>query len=259
MKRYLIVIIGFCTLLSILQACEKTLREKPRTFISPDAFFNTPESYEQAVKGIYVSLPGVYGANEMMMREMFSDICGSPSPSFEQALPTYQNNHQPFFYNVRGEWANDYSIVKNANFVLNELSNSAILSDAQKNSLTAEARLLRAFAYFQLVQFYGDVPLRTTPIESYSDVQTPRSAQEDVYNLILEDLNFAETNLPDVAPQQGRVYKLVATALLAKVYLTMAGNPLNNTEDYQNAKDKALAVINSGKFQLVDEIGRAHV
>ncbi len=256
MKRYLIVIIGFCTLLSILQACEKTLQEKPRTFISPDAFFNTPESYEQAVKGIYVSLPGVYGANEMMMREMFSDICGSPSPSFEQALPTYQNNHQPFFYNVRGEWANDYSIVKNANFVLNELSNSAILSDAQKNSLTAEARLLRAFAYFQLVQFYGDVPLRTTPIESYSDVQTPRSAQEDVYNLILEDLNFAETNLPDVAPQQGRVYKLVATALLAKVYLTMAGNPLNKTEDYQNAKDKALAVINSGKFQLVDDYSK---
>jgi len=256
MKKYLILIVGFFLLLTIFEGCEKTLQEKPRTFISPDAFFNTSESYEQAVKGIYVSLPGLYGGNTMMMREMFSDICGSPSPSYEQALPTYQNNHQPFFYNVRDEWSNDYSIAKNANFILNELANSIILSDLQKNSLSAEARFLRAFAYFQLVQFFGDMPLRTTPIENYSDIQIPRSKQEDVYNLILEDLNFAETNLPDVAPQQGRVYKLVATALLAKVYLTMAGSPLNKTEEYQNARDKALAVINSGKFQLVDDYSK---
>ena len=103
------------------------------------------------------------------------------------------------------------------------------------------------------MQLYGDVPLRTAPLEDFSNVQISRSPQADVYNLILEDLAFAETNLPDNAAQQGRVYKLVATALLAKVYLTMAGNPLNQTQYYANAKDKALAVINSGKFMLKDD------
>jgi hypothetical protein len=253
MKKYLSLIVGAFFLLTIFEGCEKNLQEQPKTFISPDAFFNSADSYDQAVKGVYVSLAGLYAGNSMTMREMFSDICGSPAPSYEQALPIYLNNHEPFFYNVRDEWSNDYTIVKNANFVLSELGKSSILTATQKSSLTAEARFLRAFAYFQLVQFFGDVPLRTDPVENYSDIQIPRSSQDSVYNLILGDLNFAEANLPDVASQQGRVYKLVATALLAKVYLVRAGTPLNKTQEYQNARDKALAVINSGKFTLVND------
>src|SRR5882757_551543 len=201
-----------------LAGCKKTLQEKPVTFISPEAFFTNPDSYEQAVTGIYSSVGGVYGGYNMMMREMFSDLCGSPNPKTEQAVPTYQNNHQPFFYNVRGEWQNDYGIIKNANFILSYLP-TAPLPDAKKNALIGEAEFLRAFAYFQLVQFYGDVPLRTTTITNYDNVQFPRTSQDSVYKLILSDLTFAEANLPDDAPQQGRVYKLVATAMLAKVYL----------------------------------------
>ena len=127
------------------------------------------------------------------------------------------------------------------------------MDDATKNALTAEARFLRGYAYYILVQFFGDIPLRKVPVENFSDVQLPRSSQTDVYNFILEDLIYAETNLPDVAQQQGRVYKLVATAMLARVYLTSAGNPLNITTNYALARDKALAVINSGKFILKDD------
>jgi hypothetical protein len=249
MKNIFLIIYTLVALSAGLSGCKKTLQEKPVTFISPDAFFTNPASYEQAVTGIYSGVGGVYGGYNMMMREMFSDICGSPNPKTEQALPTYQNNHQPFFYNVRGEWQNDYGIIKNANFILGYLP-TAPLADAKKNALIGEAEFLRAFAYFQLVQFYGDVPLRTTTISNYDNVQFPRTSQDSVYKLILSDLRFAEANLPDNASQQGRVYKLVATALLAKVYLTMAGNPLKQTAFYQNARDKALAVINSGMFKL---------
>lgn len=250
MKNIRLSIFSWGLLLMALTGCKKTLQEKPVTFISPDAFFSNPASYEQAVTGIYSSVGGLYGGNNMMMREMFSDICGSPNPKTEQAVPTYQNNHQPFFYNVRGEWQNDYGMIKNANFILSYLP-AAPLVDAKKNALIGEARFLRAFAYFQLVQFYGDVPLRTETISNYNNVQFPRTSQDSVYKLILADLSFAEANLPDDAPQQGRVYKLAATALLAKVYLTMAGNPMKQTALYQNAKDKALAVLNSPKFHLV--------
>lgn len=253
MKKIINITILFPLLVFVVQGCKKELRENPRTFVSPDAFFNTPESYTQAVKGIYVSLPGTFGSNAMMMRETFSDIIGSPSPGHEQALPTYQNNHQPFFYNVREQWSNNYAIVKNANFILKKLDESTLLTDAQKNALIGEARFLRAFAYFNLVQFYGDIPLPVKPVENYSDLQIARSPQADVYALIVDDLTFAEANLPPSTNEQGRVYDVVATALLAKVYLTMAGYPLHETALYQQAKDKALAVINSGKFNLVDK------
>jgi hypothetical protein len=222
------------------QGC--SLEEEPRTFISPNVFFTNEASYDAAVISIYNSI-SFYNSS---MQELFSDIYTDPDASIEQALPTYQNNVQPFFYNTRGFWSSGYAVVKNANFILSKLP-------AEYSGLIAEARFLRALAYFRLVQFYGDIPLRDTPVESYDQVQLSKSSQQEVYDFILEDLNYAETNLPDNALQQGRVYKTVATALLAKVYLTMAGNPLNKTEYYANARDRAIAVINSGRFTLPDD------
>lgn len=236
--------------------CKKALEESPKNIIDPKSFFTNANSYEQAVLGIYSTLPGLYGGNTMMMREMFSDICGAPSSSFEQALTTYQNQHSSSFYCVRTEWSNDYTIIKNANFILGYLPLATLINEQKKTELTAEARFLRAFAYFQLVQFYGGVPIRTKALEDYNNLQLPRSSEEEVYKLILDDLTFAETNLPTDAAQQGRVYKMVATALLAKVYLTMAGNPLKKTNYYKDAKEKALAVIASPKFVLLDDYSK---
>jgi len=255
MKKTLIIISSLF-LIVLLPACKKQLKEEPKTFISPDAFFTSPDSYELTVKGIYSDIPATLSSNSWLTRESFSDINGTPDSKYEQGIPTYQNNHQPFFYNVREQWSAYYSMVKNANFILKELGVATVLSDAQKNALAGEARFLRAFAYFNLVQLYGDVPLRTEPIEDFSNVQIPRSPQADVYKFILDDLTFAEANMPDNTAQQGRVYKLVATALLARVYLTMAGNPINQTQYYANAKEKAIAVINSGKFVLLNDYSK---
>lgn len=256
MKKILIIITHSLLLLSILTGCKKSLIEKPKTFVSPNAFFSTPASYDLGVVGIYSTLPATFGNNGWLTRESFSDIIGQVSGAYEQALPVWQNNHQPFFYNVRDQWTNHYAIVKNANFMLEKLDAATVLSATQKNALEGEAHFLRAYAYFQLVQLYGDVPLSTSVLKDLSNVQIARSPQADVYKLIVDDLTFAEANLPDNAPTVGRVYKLVATALLAKVYLTMAGNPLNQTKYYTNARDKALAVINSGKFALMNDYSK---
>lgn len=256
MKKILIYSIPSFLLLFLLLGCKKNLQENPKTFVSPDAFFTSAASYDLGAVGIYRTIPATIGGNGWLTRESFSDIIGPVSGAYEQGLPVWQNNHQPFFYNVRDQWTNHYSIIKDANFMIKKLSEATVLSDAQKNVLAGEARFLRAYAYFQLVQLYGDVPIRTVPLEDLSNVQISRSSQAEVYKLILDDLTFAESNLPDNATTTGRVYKLVATALLAKVYLTMAGNPLNQTEYYTNARDKALAVINSGKFALVDDYSK---
>lgn len=256
MKKYYIASIIFPILLLFFQSCEKDLQESPKTFISPDSYFNSASSFDAAVMGIYESaLAFNTDGNIIRMVEMFSDIYGAPSASVEQAMQCYRNGTEPFFYNVRSAWANPYTVIKNANFVLSQLP-STIVSDANNKALMAEARFLRAYAYFNLVQLFGDVPLRKAPVENFSEVQLPRTSQADVYKFILDDLIYAEANLPDVAVQQGRVNKLAATAFLARVYLTTAGNPLNITANYQLAKDKALVVINSGKFALVSDYSK---
>ncbi|WP_316814680.1 RagB/SusD family nutrient uptake outer membrane protein [Pedobacter nyackensis] len=252
MKRYIIFSLFSLVVLSFgITGCKKALDENPKTFIPPNKFFTNPESYELAVVGVYSRLP-LYSGNTAMLLEMCTDIYGQPSSAFEQALPMYQNAPTAFYYNTRESWSGAYSIIKNANFIIEELPKGP-LADDKKNQLMAEARFLRAYAYFHLVQLYGDVPMPVKPAADYTSLQMPRTPQAEVYKLILDDLNFAETNLPDVAPMQGRVYKIVSTALLAKVYLTMAGHPLKQTQFYVNARDKALAVINSPKFHLVSD------
>jgi starch-binding outer membrane protein, SusD/RagB family len=254
-KIFASAILSFLSVL-LFSGCKKSLEETPKTFVSPDAFFTTPASYDLGVIGIYRVIPGTLGSNSWLTREGFSDIIGPVSGAYEQGMPVWQNNHQPFFYNVRALWTDHFTIVKDANFILQKLDEATVLSSGQKNALAGEARFLRAYAYFQLVQLFGDVPIRTTPLEDLSNVKIARSPQADVYKLILDDLTFAEANLPDNAPVAGRVNKWVATALLAKVYLTMAGNPLNQKQYYTNAKEKALAVINSGKFSLLDDYSK---
>lgn len=254
MKRYCLPVIFLLSL--VFAGCKKMLEEKPRNLVRPGGYFTNAANFESAVIGIYSSFPGMFGGNQLMMSEMFSDIYATPSSAFEQALPTYQNNMSEAFYNVRQAWTTCYTIIKDANFVLTYLPTTTLLTDVKKAQLTAECRFLRAYAYFRLVQFYGDVPLRKEVPGSYDETQIPRTPQQEVYNFILEDLKYAENNLPEDAAQKGRVYKMAATALLAKVYLTMAGHPLNQTAHYQDALAKSLQVINSPKFVLVEDYAR---
>jgi len=253
MKKYIKTILSLFITLIVFQGCEDSLQEVPKTFISPENFFSNSSSYDAAVMGIYADGNTLNSYGEILrMSEMFSDICAAPSASIEQGLQCYQNGTEPFYYNVRRTWARAYSVINNANFILSKLDVGNI-NDSLKRSLISESRFLRAYAYYTLVQFYGDVPLRKVSVENFSDVQLPRTAESDVYDFIIEDLKYAEANLPDVASQQGRVYKLVATAMLARVYLTTAGNPLNITSNYALARDKALEVIGSGRFILKDD------
>ena len=106
--------------------------------------------------------------------------------------------------------------------------------------IVAEAKFIRALSYFNLVRLYGGVPLRAHQTASLADVYLPRSTASEVYNLIISDLTEAETNLPDVRPssETGRVISGAASGLLGKVYLTMAGNPLKQTDKWALARDK---------------------
>lgn len=92
-----------------------------------------------------------------------------------------------------------------------------------KERYISEAKLLRALCYFNLVRFFGDVPL-ITKLGNIDDAMRPRVSKDQVYQQIIQDLSDAESNLllkPEyLASDAGGVTKGAAKILLAKVYLT---------------------------------------
>ncbi|MDB4583462.1 RagB/SusD family nutrient uptake outer membrane protein [Draconibacterium sp.] len=242
-------IILFSIFFFLFSACTDILEEEPKTFISSANFYKSESDFEAALMGIYVDVRTI--GLQKNLREVFADYCDEPE-SAEQTGDIWQNNPSENFWPIRRNWENPYSIVNNANLILSGLENIELDQTAEAR-IEAEAKCLRAFAYFQLVQLYGDIPLRTEPVRSLDETQKEKSAQKDVYDLIISDLIFAEANLPEDAPDLGRVYQSVAKALLAKVYLTTAGYPLNVTANYALAKNKADELITDSKFQLLND------
>jgi hypothetical protein len=238
--------------LFITSGCEDLLVEEPKTFISSANFYKSEGDFEAALMGLYVNVRTI--STEKNLREVFADYNDRPE-SAEQTGDLWKNNPSSNFWPIRDGWGLPYAIINNTNMILDALNNIE-LPPATESRIEAEAKCLRAFSYFALVQLYGDIPLRKIPVRSLDETQMPKSPQSEVYDLIISDLTFAETNLPDNATDQGRVYKLVAKALLAKVYLTSAGFPLIKTGNFALAKTKALEVINSGKFELLDDYSK---
>ncbi|RAJ08001.1 RagB/SusD family nutrient uptake outer membrane protein [Arenibacter echinorum] len=243
------LIILLCVFSLFFTACSDILEEEPKTFISSVNFYKSEADFNAALMGLYVDVRNI--GLQKNLQEVFADYSDFPE-SAEQTGDIWQNNPSANFWPIRQNWSYPYAIINNANLVLAGLENIE-LEAAVEAGIEAEAKCLRAYAYFQLVQLYGDIPLRTEPVRSLDEIQKEKSSQNDIYDLIINDLIFAESNLPDDAVDEGRVYKSAATGLLAKVYLTTAGYPLNITANYSLAKTKAVEVITSDKFQLLGD------
>lgn len=147
-------------------------------------------------------------------------------------------------------WNTLYEGIKRANVVI-ELVPGIEMDAGLRNRYVAEARFLRGLYYFDLVRAWGAVPIvtSTTPPQRIS-----RSPENEVYELIIGDLEFAINNLPEKTAygpaELGRGTSGAANALLARVYLFRG--------DFANAETHALEVINSGLYALDPDFIRTH-
>lgn len=226
-----ILSIVLCTAL-LLSGCEKALLEAPKQ-IAEENFYNTKEEVEAAVNAIYPPLRKDLMPNYIATLECQSDWMygrGSWAP-----LSNYQGLDDVNITRVQGFWDGFYLTIRNANLVILNAS-----ENQEFEAYVGEARFLRAFSYFQLVQNWGDVPLRTENLMSEKDL--PRSTTEEVYQLILDDLMKASEVLPPSSTVNGRPTKWAAKTLLADVLLLL--------ERYEEAAEQANEVIQSG-FSLV--------
>lgn len=222
------------------------LEETPMDFTGPSNFYNSPSqieaSFVSAMSRLYSSWSGysyghgIFAADDQMYggNLVFSDNQGT------------------------GMWNAHYRSIADLNpaiRALNEDKLGTAASQEIKDQLMAQAKFLRAFNYFSLVRLFGAVPLITEETNVVADeiVRTPIA---DVYAQIESDLLFAVQHLPPTwsEDKQGRPASGAAKTLLAKVYITMATAPLNNTAYYAKARDMAADVMDDGIYSLVPDV-----
>lgn len=232
-----------CLLLTImlpllLASCKKSLEENPKS-LAVETFYNTKAEVESAVNAIYTPLRANTIPNYIATLECQSDYAYGRG-SWAQ-MSEFQGLNDVNVTRVGGFWSDFYLSIRNANLVIRNAPNGNAISEGDIAIYVGEARFLRAFSYFHLVRNWGGVILRTE--DNITETDLPRGTAEQVYTLILDDLVYAETNLPDVPAQTGRPSKWTAKTLLADVYLQL--------QRYEEARDKADEVVQSGKYALV--------
>lgn len=244
--------------------CTKFVEESDPSNLTPDTYYTLPEHATAAVASAYAQTRFINGGAGIFVNnfQMLEAVTGTIKT--ETGQNSDLNNLLGLGFNgdnvmVNNWWNGLYSVVTQANQVLDQVPDIQ-MDEAQKKRVLGEAQFLRAWAYFYLVRLWGDVPMILTRQSTASpDFYPARTPVEQVYTQIVSDLTAAEASGLPMTDNSGRASMGAVKALLAKVYLTMAGAPLNKgTAHYKLAADKAAEVINSGAFRLFDTYNELH-
>ncbi|WP_173075638.1 RagB/SusD family nutrient uptake outer membrane protein [Tenuifilum thalassicum] len=232
-------------------ACTKDFLElEPLTDRSEDNFYKTEQDAFEAIVSIYDVLQwqtgGGYHPWDLVCNILSDDaFAGGSGPGDRPGLvrmgkfSNFTNDEEPL-----GLWKDRYAGIYRANLFLDKVENIQFENEDLKTRFIAEARFLRGYFYYELVQFYGHIPLILKPL-SPTENQQVAADPADVYDQIADDLYYAYQNLPENIPaaEKGRASKWAAGALLARVYLFHKGygkGVLGITRDLK-AGDKTLA------------------
>jgi hypothetical protein len=236
------IIVPFISFLCI-QCGDDFVNITPEYSIDSENYFNVKEDYEQAVVAAYDLLQTTYLNN--MLGEIASDntLCGGESatdvPGFQQIDDMI---HTPVNDNIQDLWNWMFAGVQRAAYVI-EFKDRIEFSG--KDILVAEAYFLRSYYNFELVKWFGPIPIKAGGRFEVGDEQLlSRSPVSEVYGLIESDLLNAITHLPLTSSQSGRVTSGAAKSLLGKAYIYQG--------KYDDASLILEEVINSGQYTLVE-------
>ncbi|MDP5092719.1 MAG: RagB/SusD family nutrient uptake outer membrane protein [Polaribacter sp.] len=232
----LILIVG------LNQSCSDDFVDVKPTSDNSEDFFNSEQDYQNALIGAYDLLQSTY--LNVMLGEIASDntLAGGESATDVVGIQEVDDMiHTPLNAQLRDIWSWMYAGVNRANYIL-EFKDK--IDFAGKNEILAQATFLRAYYYFELVKWFGDVPMAVDKRIQFGEQFTiDRTPKAEVYAQIELDLMYAADNLPYVQSVPGRVTKGAAQALLGKAYL------------YQNKFDEAATVLENlivnGPYDLV--------
>lgn len=226
------------------------LDRKPRGQLTYDTFFENEEHALQAVNAIYnifrswefTGLPYL-GATDIISDD--ADKGSTENDALYLAeVDQFQSNATNSVYSSM--WTGHYQAIFRANLAIENIPNID-MDEQLKSRLLAEAKFLRAFVYFRLVQWYGDIPLITKILTEDEYFTQSRTSKALVYDQLEKDLKEAIDVLPErskyAAEDLGRATKGAARGVLAKVYMVK--------KDYAKALEQCEAIINSNEYSLM--------
>ncbi|MFT3982012.1 MAG: RagB/SusD family nutrient uptake outer membrane protein [Ferruginibacter sp.] len=253
-KRIYIRIISVLLLTASLVSCKKWVEYNPHDdYLVTDLDYLKSESdYRTMTVSVYTALQWINQA--VQVGDIASDNAVSGGESASDVLSLQQIDdmtHTPVNTTLEEIWKSCYEGINRANY-LHQFKNAnpagTAVEFAGKESLYGEIYFLRAYYYFTLVRFFGDVPLfldrRLGPTDASGLTRAPKA---EVYAAIEADLNTAIASLPAVAQQveKGRATKYAAQALLGKVLIY--------EEKFDEAKTVLESVIATHAFTLVSD------
>ena len=240
MKKYLILSMFAAFLLTGCNE-DKFLEEKPLDFNSASNSYETAADYDAAITELYFLTREEFYTTYDRTTDLskFADMWITADPLKSNVVADLSpSGAMAKFY-----WDENYKLIAQANTVIGRLPNSSKLTDDEKKVYEAKARFFRALAYRTLVLLYGDVPLQ---LEEVSSPKTDyvRESKDKVKAQVVEDLEFAAANLPEInTVKDGEISKPAANMLLAEMYLA--------TGDNDKAINAASAVINNPNLALM--------
>lgn len=250
MKRIMIQLMSLLMLLTVFNSCKKWTDYNPHEDfqITDQDYLQSESDYRTMTVSVYTPLQWINQA--VVIGDIASDNAVSGGENASDVLALQQIDDYtltPVNSTLTDLWQSAYEGINRANYMhqYKATNKAGVAVDfAGKEALYGEVYFLRAYYYFHLVRFFGDVPLFTDHRLTLSESRAlSRSPKAEVYKAIEADLTAAIAVLPAVQTQKGRITKYAAQALLGKVYL------------YENKFDLAAAmldnVINANAFSLV--------
>ncbi len=234
----------------LTSSCSDFLDKEP-DFLSPSNYYRTPEQIQSALNGVYNRLIDPNG--RMYSKALYSYFAISDEAFYKNISI---NNIRVMQFDagsldIGRFWEVLYEGVSRANYLIAYVDEES-LDTPEKKAMLGEAYFLRGYYYFLLTSYFGEVPLKLTPTESPNEKPLPKSSLADIYTQIVRDMQRAEEMVLDidVLGTNERVSVTAVQAVLARVFLKMAGQPLGDTSRYADALTYANKVIISGKHSL---------
>ena len=242
MKKILL----FCSILTLLAPACDVLDVEPQSSIPAGEVFKDKQGIERGILGAYNALQSLsyYGRTYPIFSDLAADNLTHPANATSVAYAEVDNNAiLAENVTVDGMWSAIYDGLNVANNVIAQVPNIPGMSTEEKNRALGELYFIRALHHFNLMNFFGAIPLKTEPTVGVENVNVPRDPTDAVYVQIIQDLRFAAENLPANSGLKVRATKHAANALLARVYLYK--------KEYENAIAYATQVIDNGGYDLL--------
>ena len=235
-------------------SCEKYLEEEPRDIIAPENFFATDADARQSITGLYAliknnSIYGQAGLDNWYDNGVDIIEPNRSHPIFE-AMGNYTLNAVTAgtsnqLMSVSDTWQNLYRVILNANVIIDRVDGNEAISEDVQSDIVAQARFMRALSYWHITNLWGDAPFYNENLSLNEIADLGRTDKDVIVASVLDDLEFAQNNLPSVYPEEerGAATKWAAAIIEAKIHM--------EAQDWQAGLNKCLEIINQSPHSLM--------